>query len=288
MTCDAEDQSQCVLNTNSHSVDSLDFTQIINSEDLNLSETKLSKISPRFSSRKTKKIPPLRLWNIKQFWTEEMALNLSNQLYSEFMNETTRSESFYFAFNNHNEKIRGNDDIERKMEDAHRRWREHQFSYCKYEYRRQLPLYQRVLAYLNSSYVTTLMSKVLKKEVVGVSDLFISVYFKENFLSMHNDKGLGHYAFVNFLSQDWDFEANGGSLNFNCQSKERWRESCLEMKPEFNQNMLFKVWPESIPHFVSEVQVELPRIAITGWYFTTDPKGVMWSFIEEETGYGLK
>jgi len=183
---------------------------------------------------------------------------------------------------------RGNENIAQKTLNAHSMLNQNAFSYCKYEYRRQLPLYQRILSYLNSSYVVNIMSKLLKKEILGVSDLFISVYYKDNFLSMHDDRGLGHYAFVNFMSQNWESDKYGGSLHFNCQDRTNWRESCHELKPEFNQIALFKVWPEAIPHFVSEVTVDLPRIAITGWYFTANPKGVHWASIAEETGYGLK
>ena len=43
----------------------VDFTTIINSEDIDLSNDKLKEISPRFSAKKTKKVPPLRLWNIQ-------------------------------------------------------------------------------------------------------------------------------------------------------------------------------------------------------------------------------
>lgn len=273
-------------NTNLEEID-LDFTKIINSEDLNLNKTKIKEISPRFSHKKKKKIPKLKMWNVKDFWTEEMALNISNQLYQEFMDEIQRNKSFYFAVNRGNEKIRGNDNIEQKIKDAHSLLNKNAFSYCKYEYRRELPLYQEILSYLNSSYVINIMSKLLKKDIVGVSDLFISIYYKDNFLSMHDDRGLGHYAFINFLSQNWDSDKNGGSLNFNCQERHNWKQSCLEIKPIFNQNVLFKVWPNSIPHFVKEVVVDKPRIAITGWYFTTELKGVHWPSIYEETGYGL-
>eukprot|EP01084_Bolivina_argentea_P006480 12299_1 len=262
-------------NNNSITIDNtINMTKIINSNDLDLTKTKLKEISSRFSKKnfgkkthKNKLLPALRLWNINDFWTSEMALNISNQLYSEFMDEIQRNKSFYFVVNKGNEKIRGNDNIDLKTKSANELLENNRFAYCKYEYRRQLPLYKRILSYLNSSYVTNIMSKILKKNIVGVSDLFVSIYYKGNFLSIHDDRGLGHYAFVNFLSQDWDSDKYGGSLNFNCQDRYKWKDSCYELKPKFNQQFMFKVWPESVQHFVKQVIVDKPRIAITGWYF---------------------
>eukprot|EP01084_Bolivina_argentea_P121963 216147_1 len=266
----------------------IDITQIINHNDLDLNKTKLKEMSPRFSKIKKKKVPTLQLWSIQDFWTKDMALNISNQIYNEFMNESTRQSNFYFTVNHGNEKIRGNDNIEMKTLTAKQLFENSRFSYCKYEYRRDLPLYKSVLSYLNSSFVSDILSKMLKKKILGVTDLFISVFYKDNFLSTHDDIGLGHYAFVNFLSQDWNFDRYGGALHFNCQTRRDWRKSCYGVKFKFNQASFFKVYPESLPHFVSEVSVFKPRIAITGFVFGEDKRGIHWASIAEETGYGVK
>jgi len=265
-----------------------DFNDIINVQDVHLDAATFEDISPRITQLpQTASIPNLRVVKIDQFWSPEMALHISNQIYQEFMNPVQRNESFLFSVNRGNEKIRGNDNIHQKTLEAHAMHKYDRFSYCKYEYRRSLPLYQQLLSYLNSSEVTRLMSKVFDVEMIGVSDLFVSVYYKDNFLSTHDDRGLGHYAFVSFLSQDWNFDDNGGALNFNCAAPHKRQESCLEIKFGFNENVFFKVWPDSVSHFVTNVKVNKPRIAITGWYFTHG-KGVHWPGIAEETGYGEK
>ena len=61
IACDVDGNGQCIVDD----ANLLDFTQIINSADLNFSETELSKISPRFSAKKTKKVPAVSTPNVE-------------------------------------------------------------------------------------------------------------------------------------------------------------------------------------------------------------------------------
>ena len=113
----------------------------------------------------------------------------------------------------------------------------------------------------------------------------MSIYGKNNFLTTHDDGSLGHFAFVLYLSKNWN-ESNGGILHFSCHHK---KGSCYSISHIFNRLVLFQVHPTFVPHYVTEVIVDKPRIALTGWYFSNDIKsGVNWDSITMETGYGNK
>ena len=52
--------------------------------------------------------------------------------------------------------------------------------------------------------------------------------------------------------------------------------------------ILFKVYPEYVPHFVETVKVYQPRIALTGWFYTERKEGIHWDGLLEQIGYGNK
>merc|ERR1712228_924277 len=74
----------------------VDMTHIIRSDDLDLTKTKIKEISPRFSKKKKKKIPALKIWQMKQFWTDEIAQNISNQLYANLWMKNNAMNHFIF------------------------------------------------------------------------------------------------------------------------------------------------------------------------------------------------
>ena len=97
------------------------------------------------------------------------------------------------------------------------------------------------------------------------------------------DLGLGHYAFVYFINKEWD-PKNGGTLKFQCK---RSKTTCFEVEPEFNKLILFKVYPEYVPHNVVKVIVNEPRMAATGWFYA-DRDGIDWRGLNMQIGYGKK
>ena len=118
--------------------------------------------------------------------------------------------------------------------------------------------------------ISNIISKVLNTSIIGISDLFISVYAKGNYLLTHHDNALGQFAFVIFLSQNWNFSENGGRLIFDCQQNNiQQPSSCFEVKFNFNEMIIFQVAPDLVPHHVKKVKVSQPRIAITGWFYTS-------------------
>ena len=205
----------------------------------------------------------LNMWSIDQFLTESMALKMSNRIYHQFMNITQRDNFFDFVTAKYhtNDKLMGSDPDICKYEIRF---------YCKYEYKRDLPLHKSLLSFLNSTIISNIMSKILNITIIGISDLFISVFNENNYLLTHKDKGLGQYAFIIFLSQNWDFDMNGGRLIFDCQQLKGIKHPtcCSEMRFKFNEMVIFQVHPNSVPHHVERVKITQPRIAITGWFYT--------------------
>ena len=206
----------------------------------------------------------LQIWDIEQFFTSSMAIKISNRIYDQFMDISQREHLFDFTFGRGNDKIRGNDYIDQK----HIMCLKQSLFYCKYEYKRDCPLHRSLLSYLNSTLISNIMSKILNVSIIAISDLFVSVFDKNNYLNTHNDKGLGQFAFILFLSQNWDFNVNGGRLIFDCQQSDIRTTSCLEVEFNFNEMIIFQVTPNIVPHHVEKVKVSKPRIAITGWFYT--------------------
>ena len=197
------------------------------------------------------------------------------------MNTSQREKLFDFAIGNGNDKIKGNDYMMEKSIMCQNMIP----TYCKYEYNTDSDIYQSLLSYLNSTKIASIMSKVLNTKIIGISDMFISIFYENNYLLTHHDKGLGQYAFVLFLSQNWDFGSNGGKLIFDCQQSDDIHipTSCYEKRFKFNEMVIFQVAPNLVPHHVEKVTVSKPRIAITGWFFTTDP--FCFKCIQQQKGY---
>ena len=161
----------------------INFNEIefINTNELDLNE-KQDNISKRIEKYESDKLP-LKTWTIYDYIEENIALEINDILYSLFThNESIRHDNFLFATNKGNEKLRSNDNIDKKIKYAKQKMLAGKFSYAKYELKRQHKLYQLIHNSLNSTYIADIMTKIIGETILGITDLFVSVYYKDNFL----------------------------------------------------------------------------------------------------------
>ncbi len=109
-------------------------------------------------------------------------------------------------------------------------------------------------------YAATTMREHLEKDLqinLKLSESFISVYERGDFLSTHTDKPNGYIAFVLNLTKGWKPEY-GGVFHSNGQY----------IVPTFNNLMIMTLENGGQPHFVSEVsqRASHSRIAFSGWF----------------------
>ena len=97
---------------------------------------------------------------------------------------------------------------------------------------------------------------------ISVKEIFVSLYEKGNFLSVHHDKNKGKYAFVFSLNPNWN-PVFGGLLNFYDINTKSIYKTCI---PSFNTLTIFSLPKnKNINHFVSEVTADKQRFSVTGW-----------------------
>jgi len=93
-------------------------------------------------------------------------------------------------------------------------------------------------------------------------ETFISEYRQGDFISVHQDGGMGDLAFIFNLTKNWRPEY-GGLLHM-----EQKDGTYVSVNPEFNSLVIMELPEGGANHFVSEVTKYAPnsRIAISGWY----------------------
>jgi Rps23 Pro-64 3,4-dihydroxylase Tpa1-like proline 4-hydroxylase len=108
-------------------------------------------------------------------------------------------------------------------------------------------------------------SCIVNEKVISLNETFLSKYQKEDFLSIHHDKGKGHFAFIYQLTKDWN-PVHGGLLTFV-----EGNEIKKTISPHFNSLSIFRIKDVPITdHFVSRVVVDKTRMAYTGWFLIED------------------
>jgi Rps23 Pro-64 3,4-dihydroxylase Tpa1-like proline 4-hydroxylase len=121
--------------------------------------------------------------------------------------------------------------------------------------------------YFNSSEVKEVISKIIGENVTKIINPFCSKYETGDYLSIHQDKLNGDYAFVFQLTRDWN-PAYGGLLNFyDSETKEVYKT----VNPIFNSLTIFKI--KNVPntdHFVSMNVSSHTRYAFTGWFSVSE------------------
>ncbi len=180
-------------------------------------------------------------------------------------------------------KIRGNEDIaarRRRVEDTYRRG---EFAYSKWEPQRGSAFYQEVQRHMVSAATLARLSAIVGEEIVRISDLYVTIFQRGDFLSLHEDRGLGKYAFTISLSSL--AEGEGGRLRLYAapEGGEGRPRMFGELRPRANELAIFALTPERLPHEVEPVTGTTRRSTIAGFLetrdFTSNP-----AFIDEAAG----
>jgi len=119
--------------------------------------------------------------------------------------------------------------------------------------------------YLESTKFKSFVEKEIGLFNIKIVEQFISLYYPGDFLTTHNDQNRD-VAFIFNLSKDWRPEY-GGLLHIQNEDG-----TFTAINPDFNSLVLIPLHGKGKPHFVSEVSAlaPAPRIAISGWYNSSD------------------
>lgn len=225
----------------------------------------------------------IKIWTIQSFLPHDKAELLHSLINSEPLpEEGGDGKSWVYTANQiskngrgTNQKVRANIDIAKRRRMAQWARELGTFAYSKNELNATSFPYKIIHDFLWSSQTMNCLSNLTGISLVEVTDMFVSMYIKGDFLTLHQDFNLGTYAFILQLSKDWkrDF---GGSLDFSC-SKDRYNpRKCKSLVPTFNTLTLFKTRPDLVDHWVDEVTVPSHvnrRYAVTGWIASSDDTG---------------
>jgi Rps23 Pro-64 3,4-dihydroxylase Tpa1-like proline 4-hydroxylase len=119
----------------------------------------------------------------------------------------------------------------------------------------------KIKEHFKSDEIKSKLSNIVGENVVDYGYNFVSKYIEGDFLSIHDDKGNGDYAFIYQLTKDWN-PSHGGLLHF-CENNVVIRTDT----PKFNNMTIFKITDsEPLDHFVSNVTGKGERYAYTGWF----------------------
>jgi Rps23 Pro-64 3,4-dihydroxylase Tpa1-like proline 4-hydroxylase len=119
----------------------------------------------------------------------------------------------------------------------------------------------RIKNLFNSDEVKYKIEQIIGKKVKKFNETFVSKYEKDNFVTVHHDKGNGDYAFTYQMTPEWNV-IHGGLLTF-CNENNIYKV----VTPKFNSLTIFKIKDEIITdHFVSKVTGNKTRVAYTGWF----------------------
>jgi|EP00942_MAST-04A_sp_MAST-4A-sp1_P005672 Rps23 Pro-64 3,4-dihydroxylase Tpa1-like proline 4-hydroxylase len=252
----------------------------------------------------------IKITTINNFMPKQLAINMYKQLEKKYNNMDSNDllllsnknfsssndknkneyESWVYASNTGggNQKIRSNENIINRHKKAVELAGKKHFAYSKFELSPKSDsskeLIKLVREFLGDKQNRFAIEKIMglkqqkaRSKLVGLTDIFITLYEKGNFLSVHNDENSGSLAVVISLSKHWK-EKYGGNLEFFCMDKKQW---CKKLIPKFNSATLFLSRPHNVWHRVSQVNNQLSsgkkkkkprRYAITSWYATSDDK----------------
>jgi len=203
------------------------------------------------------------LFTIYNIYCNSFYISKNNFLDKNFIerinNIINRDNEWIYTTNIGNDKIKHNNNIKSRKENALKLLKSNNFSYSKYEYKNEASILKEIDNYLNSSKVLKEVSNLTGKKITKTTDIFISKFTKGDFLSVHNDTNLGRYAFIIYLNEKWNSRC-GGDLNLITNIGLH-----ASIKPEYNKLILMDIKSEERPHYINEVLCD-NRYAITGWF----------------------
>lgn len=187
-----------------------------------------------------------------------------------------------------NAKVRGSHDIDGRRATAHRQRRMGQFAYSKWELKLGDELTLEVQKAMDLPELRARVEALVGAQgLQEVSDVFVTRYTADDFLSCHSDSHSGTWAFIVALTDgpEWRPE-HGGSLRFLCPGISQQREAharagsadgiwCNPVAPAFNTAVIFRTRPatggygpahEVAPLSEAADADGFARYALTGWY----------------------
>lgn len=185
---------------------------------------------------------------------------LDKKLIDEIYLKITSEKKWLYTTNVGNKKIKNNVDIVKRKQNAIETYNKGMFSYSKYEYDDNTYIVNKIKNILNRSCILDKISNIVGENITKVMDIFISKYEYGDFLSIHDDKTLGKYAFMIYLNKNWDSSC-GGNLNIIKNDG-----SIDTIIPEYNKLILFDVYSRERLHYIDINKCNRNRYAITGWF----------------------
>lgn len=181
-------------------------------------------------------------------------------------------------------KVRSNEGIQERRAAVHEEMRSAEAGqyrprvlYTKWELSKSSEaqgLHKRFWEVLESPWARGKIEETVGRPMGHVTHSFISMFHKGDFLSTHAAhrwKGRGEWAYIFYLSKNWKPEY-GGNLYFLNSQKGGNNTVQYVCEPEYNKMVLFRIAPHCPKHFVSQVRLDRPRLALTGWYATQDQR----------------
>jgi hypothetical protein len=184
--------------------------------------------------------------------------------------------------NNLNRKHRGLDNVEARTKTALKLFAKGMFSYSKWELDPRSALVKEMADHFLLPQTRATMARALNRTSdtfsgKELSDLFVTHYDQDNFLSDHDDGVSGSVAFVLSLAAGPQWEKSfGGQLDFRCKAKPSQRgkgppKVCESLGPDFNNLVVFATWPIGPTHRVAAVTAAAAergwqRFGLTGWF----------------------
>lgn len=222
-----------------------------------------------------------RLWTAQGF--------LPSELLERWHRRCERAElpgadgEWSYTTNDGKAKVRSNEDIGERRRRAEAAYRRGEFAYSKWEPRRGTAFYQEVQRHMESAATLAQLSAIVGEEIARISDVYVTIFQRGDFLSLHDDRGLGKYAFTISLSSLG--EGEGGRLRLYAAAEGREGRPRLldELRPRANELAIFSLSPELQPHEVEPVTGATRRSTIAGFLETRSFTGNQ-AFIEEAAG----
>lgn len=188
-----------------------------------------------------------------------------------------------YTTNDGKAKIRSNEDIAERRRRVEAAYRRGEFAYSKWEPQRGSAFHQEVQRHMGSAATLAQLSAIVGEEIVRISDLYVTVFQRGDFLSLHDDRGLGKYAFTISLSSLAEDEGGRLRLYAAPEGGEGRRRMLGELRPQANELVIFSLSPELVPHEVEPVTGSTRRSTIAGFLetrgFTSNQ-----AFIDEAAG----
>jgi Rps23 Pro-64 3,4-dihydroxylase Tpa1-like proline 4-hydroxylase len=180
-------------------------------------------------------------------------------------------------------KLRSNDDIAERSRAVHAAMKKAEAEerkppgvvYSKWELgasRESQKLHERFWLEMESAEARNKLTATLGQPMANVTHSFVSMFNMGDFLSTHAAsrwEGRGEWAYILYLSKDWQPEYGGNLYFLNSTVGEEDVVAHVSV-PEYNKMVLFKLKPHCPLHFVSQVRVHKARMALTGWYSTQE------------------